>query len=277
MSPRQPGVSSRKARVAVTIALTIFAAAPARGDESRRLRYDTAIDLTITGAGGILWITSELLKPSLAPQSCRWCDEPLNPVDAAVREAARSPEPRIAGRASNVLGFYGVPALLYGADALVARRDGRFSEWPADALIITQAAVLAADLNQAVKLAFGRERPFVHALPPDRKGDNHEPADNNLSFYSGHTTFAFALATATGTVATMRGYSQAPAIWAVGMPIAALTGYLRIAADKHYFTDVLVGAVLGAAIGAGVPLLHGTEPRGAPGAGVSALRVGAAF
>jgi membrane-associated phospholipid phosphatase len=257
------------------IAIMISVAAPARGEETRRLRYDTAIDGTITAAGGILWITSELLKPSLAPQSCRWCDEPLNPIDAAVKEAARA-DRRAAHRASNVLGFVGVPVLLYAADALVARRDGRLSEWSADALVITEAAVLAADVNQAVKVAVGRERPFVHTLPADRKSGTHEPEDNHLSFYSGHTTLAFALATATGTVATMRGYSQAPAIWGVGMPLAALTGYLRIAADRHYFTDVLAGAVVGAAIGAVVPLLHGTEPRGA-GVGTSALRVAVAF
>ena len=32
-------------------------------------------------------------------------------------------------------------------------------------------------------------------------------------------------------------------------------GYLRIAADKHYLSDVTVGAVLGTLIGAGIPLL----------------------
>jgi membrane-associated phospholipid phosphatase len=263
-------------------------AAPGRAEERPRLRYDTAIDGPVVLTGGALWITSELLKGALASRACRWCDrsanggDSLNGVDASVRNALKAEPTDAAEVASNVLGFAALPALTLGTDALVARRDGRASEWPADALVIIEAAILAADLNQAAKFAFGRERPFVHALAADQKGATAHPSDNNVSFFSGHTTLAFALATATGTVATMRDYRAAPAVWAIGMPLAALTGYLRIAADKHYFTDVLAGAVVGGTMGALVPyLLH--RPRGevavAPtsGGGVPAMSVGGAF
>ena len=37
--------------------------------------------------------------------------------------------------------------------------------------------------------------------------------------------------------------------------LALFTGYLRIAADKHYASDVAVGALMGGLFGAGVPLL----------------------
>jgi membrane-associated phospholipid phosphatase len=58
----------------------------------------------------------------------------------------------------------------------------------------------------------------------------------------------------------MRGYRLAPLVWGVGMPLAAATGYLRIAADKHYLTDVVVGALFGAAVGVALPLLaHGRQ------------------
>jgi hypothetical protein len=41
------------------------------------------------------------------------------------------------------------------------------------------------------------------------------------------------------------------------LSLAAATGYLRIAADSHYFSDVLVGAAVGTAVGLLVPhLLH---------------------
>ena len=39
------------------------------------------------------------------------------------------------------------------------------------------------------------------------------------------------------------------AIWASTLSLATVTGYLRIAADKHYFTDVLVGAIIGSTVG----------------------------
>jgi len=51
----------------------------------------------------------------------------------------------------------------------------------------------------------------------------------------------------------MRHCRWAPLIWAVGLAAAAMVGYLRIAADQHYFTDVLVGAAAGSAIGFAVP------------------------
>ena len=36
--------------------------------------------------------------------------------------------------------------------------------------------------------------------------------------------------------------------------------YLRIGADKHYFSDVTLGALVGSAIGIGLPMLfHGRE------------------
>ena len=42
------------------------------------------------------------------------------------------------------------------------------------------------------------------------------------------------------------------------MAISVFTGYLRLAADKHWLTDVLAGAAIGATVGILVPLLfHG--------------------
>ena len=43
-------------------------------------------------------------------------------------------------------------------------------------------------------------------------------------------------------------------MWATGLTFAAATAYLRVAADKHYFTDVLASAAIGVAVGWAVPL-----------------------
>ncbi len=42
----------------------------------------------------------------------------------------------------------------------------------------------------------------------------------------------------------------------MGLAASAATGYLRVAGDKHWATDVLAGAGWGSAVGVGVPLLH---------------------
>jgi membrane-associated phospholipid phosphatase len=147
---------------------------------------------------------------------------------------------------------------MMGLTALSEANEGAIGRFPVDALLITEATVIAADINQIAKFAFARERPFVHYLPraPGAiRALTDSPSDDNLSFFSGHTTLAFAVATAAGTVDTLRGYRLAPAVWAAGLTMATSVGYLRIAADKHYFSDVMTGAVVGSLIGVGVPLI----------------------
>jgi membrane-associated phospholipid phosphatase len=112
---------------------------------------------------------------------------------------------------------------------------------------------VSSALVHGLKYAAARKRPCVRELPP---GTALEGGDN-LSFPSGHTALAFSLATASGTVATLRGYRSAPYVWGAGMALAAFTGYLRMAADQHYASDVVVGALVGSLVGWAVPyLLH---------------------
>ena len=42
----------------------------------------------------------------------------------------------------------------------------------------------------------------------------------------------------------------------ISFGIAALTGALRMASGNHYFTDVLVGALIGTSCGFLVPFMH---------------------
>src|SRR6218665_340344 len=227
-------------------------------------------DGLITGVGGALWITSEaLLKSRLAPSTCRWCDrspdgtDTLNAVDRWGRGmAARTESGRHAWSTwSNVTDFVMLPVGVLGAQYLLASGSGApvryFAE---DATIIIESAVVAAVANQAVKFAVGRERPFVHVLEEGQKAHTEKPSDNNLSFYSGHTSLAFSLVTAAGTVSELRGYDKSWLIWAVGLPAAASIGVMRMGADKHYLSDVVVGAAAGTLFGVGVPLLlHGRQ------------------
>ncbi|UQA62087.1 phosphatase PAP2 family protein [Polyangium aurulentum] len=227
------------------------AKAPARP----MLTYDLPADLTWVGVGGAAWLTLEMTKRHIAPSTCRWCNPPG--VDASVKSGLRWSNIKLADTLSNVTGFALVPLAAYGLDAaVVLTSGGTVKEWGIDALVITEAIVAASDLNQFVKFAVGRERPFVFDIDADGKGKTSAPGDNNLSFYSGHAALGFSAAVSAGTIATLKGYKAAPWIWATGLTIAATTGYLRIAADKHYFTDVLLGAVTGSAIGFAVPYLH---------------------
>ncbi len=163
------------------------------------------------------------------------------------------------------------PIASLGLCEVAAAADNRSREAPANALVVVESVAIAGSLDQIVKLAVGRQRPFAHfrdpAVAAPRAADASGPRDpeENLSFYSGHTSFAFSLAVASGTVASMRRYRLAPLVWAASLPVALVTGYLRIAADRHYFTDVLVGAVVGSAIGFVVPFVFHRPLADTPG------------
>jgi membrane-associated phospholipid phosphatase len=243
----------RLLRCGTALAVSLFAApAAAQPAAPRALRWDPVFDVTVVAVGATGGILSEELKPEIAPSRCRWCR--VDPLDERVREALLWRDTAAADTTSNVIGFVVTPLAAGGLDALAAVHDGAARYAGEDILLIAEAGVLAADLTQLTKMLVARERPFVHALSSERKLLTAQPSDNNLSFFSGHTSVVFALATAAGTVTTMHGYRWAPAVWSVGLVTASTTGYLRIAADKHWLTDVLVGAAVGAAVGVFVPL-----------------------
>ncbi|HET6612313.1 MAG TPA: phosphatase PAP2 family protein [Kofleriaceae bacterium] len=264
----------------LVIAVTILAAvagdarADAPSPASDALEVSYAVDGTVTAVGGMSYVVVAFaLQDVLAPAACRWCAD--NAFDAGVRDALVWDDAAAANAWSNITAYGLGAGSAFGLGLIAARANGEDELWPKDALIILEAVAVAADVNQIAKLSFARQRPFVHA----RGGSGAEAtADDNLSFYSGHTSFAFAMATASGTVATLRGYHLAPLIWGVGLTAAAATGYLRIAADKHYATDVLAGAVVGSATGILIPILHRGHSRAhitatiLPGVTVVALR-----
>ncbi len=243
---------------------TLLASASANADSgtSGGLRYDTRIDAPIALGATALVVASNVLKDWLAPRTCRLCDrnadgsDALNALDASVRRSLRWNDMSAANSASNVTGFAIAPAASLGVCEAAAAVDNRSREGPANALVVFEAAALAATLDQAVKFLVARQRPFAHFRDPAAGAPGGTAAaDESLSFYSGHTSLDFSLAVASGTIASMRGYRLAPAVWVAALPIAAFTGYLRIAADKHYFTDVLAGAAIGSAIGFLVPFV----------------------
>lgn len=241
--------------------LSLFVAvAPA--DAPSELKWLPAVDLPVTITLGVGWLVTEIaFKRPLAPGGCRWCA--VNDFDTTVR---RNFNPTLTGSlsglpapdtASNLVSLVAMPVLLFGLDALFEHdgTDTWLTRWAADLTIIAEATFAAMATNQLVKFSVGRARPYTVnesdtflATAPDR-------ADQNLSFYSGHTTFAVGLAVSAGMVSTLHGFKYAWVTWAVGVPLATATAFLRLAADKHWATDVIVGAAVGAAFAVALPLI----------------------
>lgn len=209
--------------------------------------WHLAID---AAALGVFVVGETVLKDSLVPARCRWCAD--DALDRHVRSSLVWGDHDRADALSNytayLLPFAGATAAFYAAgDQNAALVD--------DLIPVVEAAIASQLAVGVVKLSVGRQRPYAHASP-----ESPATSEDNLSFPSGHTSFAFAIATSAGLVAHRRHYRGEAAVWAGGYTLAALSGYLRIAADKHYFTDVMTGAAIGALSGLFVPALTGSLP-----------------
>jgi membrane-associated phospholipid phosphatase len=102
-------------------------------------------------------------------------------------------------------------------------------------------------VEHALKGLTGRRRPFVaegadHWSGPEAFFKLYDKADNGLfdSFPSGHSTWAFSLA----TVVALQ-YRHRPWVPVVAYAIAAGAGLSRVTMDRHWMSDIVVGAVIG--------------------------------
>jgi membrane-associated phospholipid phosphatase len=250
--PLPGGPTSPPPKTPFTAGTTILPKNKPPVHDRHRLRHA----ILLGGAVGIYVGWETLAKSQLAPGACRLCR--VDSTDLKVRDALVWKNTARANTISNITG-YGLAPLSAATLLLFASRDAgeeRWVDYGDDLLAVTEAAVYTQLVVQVFKYTIGRQRPYAHFEPSGSPITN----DDNLSLVSGHSALAFSIATAAGVVAHRRHYKLEPVIWATGMAIAAVTGYLRMAADKHYLTDVLSGAVVGVGGGLAVPWLAGSLP-----------------
>jgi membrane-associated phospholipid phosphatase len=113
-------------------------------------------------------------------------------------------------------------------------------------------------LNSIVKLAVRRPRPYSYqSRTPEQAEDDR--SDAFVSFYSGHASTAFTAAVAGSYLFAESAPSGASrnVLWATEFALAGATANLRVRAGKHYYSDVIVGSLVGSGLGIVTPLLHG--------------------
>jgi undecaprenyl-diphosphatase len=106
------------------------------------------------------------------------------------------------------------------------------------AIFITVAAAGLAD--DALKIVFGRARPYVWLSGDDTGFGFFRYGAKFASFPSGHTTTSVAAALALSAVF--------PRFRPLFLSVAVLIALSRIVLDVHYLSDVIAGALLGAAV-----------------------------
>jgi membrane-associated phospholipid phosphatase len=194
-------------------------------------------------ASGALGIgISEFYKKDLAPAEPRWKTPPA--IDASVRSGLVWSNTTLASTLSDVM-LYGVMPTSAFLLPLATNHD-----YSRSALAIAEAAVFTGVVTQIAKFSFARARPYAYY------GNDYSNPDSKLSFFSGHTSYSFALAVSSAMLLAESYPRSVPLIYSAALSVAALPAYLRIAGDKHYFTDVLTGAIVGSTIAYGVMQLH---------------------
>ena len=126
-------------------------------------------------------------------------------------------------------------------------------------LMFAQALALQSGINLMVRSLEFWPRPYIYAEDGAgaRKAKKAE-AEAYGSFFSGHTSAAFTVAVFTGEwfsefypESSYRGV-----VWALALSAAGLEGVLRVAAGKHFWSDVAVGALLGTGVSLAVIQVH---------------------
>jgi membrane-associated phospholipid phosphatase len=229
------------------------------------LHHDVAVDLVATGvlAGGLVAWTA--VRPSALRSSCVICDGTegggaahVNGVDDFFRTAFRRRDGAAAETASTVVTYGVAPVMGLALTIGAAAADRRADEAPLDTLLVAEASLAAIAANEAFGALLRRPRPDASA-----------GADGSLSsFPSGSAASIMGITAASATIATLRGYRLAPLVWIMGTTVGLTATYLRMAADKSYFTDNLAGAAIGMSVGALVPILF--HRRVEPGNAVTA-------
>jgi len=110
--------------------------------------------------------------------------------------------------------------------------------------MLTESVLYTGLAVSLLKYTVGRSRPYTDEGPATMFTYSFQEA--NVSFPSGHTATAFAISTVLANridnpIATVALYG-----------LAGFTGYQRIYDNKHWFSDVFVGAAIGYFIGSSI-------------------------
>jgi len=195
-----------------------------------------------------LGIAAPLVTAISTPSDCRWCNP--GSIDTSVRNQLVWRNVNLADRISTINTYYVGPAaglvLLYLSD-----KDESWRRLIDDTLPVLETIAVTQLLTNLAKVTIARQRPYRHF-----ESTPTEPSrEDNQSFISGHSSFGFALTTGAAYMCHIRHYWTEPYVWAAGITLSLSTEYFRMAADKHYLSDVLVGGLVGVGAGLTIPRL----------------------
>lgn len=225
-----------------TLAIRTLGAQGTGGGSAFHVDWHDGAAIAVGGFLGGLPIALHL--PS-GPAPCTPCDPgSLSSFDAI---AVHKYDPT-ADRASTLLllGAGGAAGLasIWGED----RREAI-----SNAVVFADAIAWSTVADQWLKVGVHRSRPVMYTSAAPQAANIR---DNRESFPSGHAELAFAAATAYTMIARRRGFPHATRNSIILYGVATAVSVLRVAAAKHFPTDVMAGAALGSAVSWAVVRFH---------------------
>lgn len=135
---------------------------------------------------------------------------------------------------------------------------GNHAGWD-DVRLYAESISLTAAITQTVRIMTLRPRPssYIRARHGSYDRETAE-TDSSMSFFSGHVAGVAAVGSTMTYLELLRNPDTARPWLAMGSWAAATAAmaYLRVAARRHFVTDVLTGVLVGVAVGTLVPHLH---------------------
>jgi membrane-associated phospholipid phosphatase len=236
----------------VVMALAWTAPRVSHAQEGPPAGYDVnlAVDGAITGG---LATGTVLLSLWPVDTSKRWSSEFFGRLDDGVKK-------NFSDRAASLS-----DATLAGAmvTPVLLQLPGGWTRDTGQRLLLYGEAISAnVFLHSLTKYLVQRPRPYnYHSDPRVAEFARGAGKDSHVSFYSGHASTSFAAAVA-GSYVFASGAADREIkalVWLFEMTLASTTANLRVRAGRHFYSDVLTGAVVGSAIGFLVPALHADE------------------
>lgn len=128
-----------------------------------------------------------------------------------------------------------------------------------------EVSLLTTGITGTTKSLVGRVRPYLYnsSFTPQERFDLQKDGPTaTTSFFSGHSsnTFAFAIFLSKTFTDIYGKTVWSKLVWGTTLTFATATAYARVKGGVHFPSDVIVGSLVGGAIGYFIPVLHKVKP-----------------
>lgn len=213
-----------------------------------------AKDVPIYSAGIALGVTGQFLKKRkslLDEQSILKLNR--NDINSFDRNATYNWNTRAAHWSDGLMFLAIATPLLFTAGKASRNDFGKV------AAISSQVFIVNLGITNFTKEIVKRKRPYMYNenAPMDKKMKR----DSYSSFFSGHTSTAASMSFAFAQMHSdyYPNSKVKPFVWFSAATLPLATGILRNRAGKHYWSDIIVGYLVGMATGIIIPRIHRTE------------------